>query len=191
MGFLSGIFGNNILDETKNPKNLTESKENRAVFIKRFGPTGDVFVNRVGGEETRKKMSFAEHSRLNDETSFYIEQFGLDQEGFRLKMAREYAEQLGVKGLALVIPLLKDESEYTRDAAVRIIVAVGSPATEYLLKFLNNDSQMTRYGVIGALGRIGDESAVVPLSETLYDKKKEIRAISKWALDLIINKKAT
>lgn len=87
-------------------------------------------------------------------------------------------ETLGMVGKERAIPVLVaalDKSGEDFDGAVDGLKAVGKPAIPAIIDVLQTGTKEARIGAAWALSRIGDVSAIEPLSKLLADPDYEIR----------------
>ena len=74
---------------------------------------------------------------------------------------------------------------FAYNRALKAIVAIGNPAIEHLTNALNHPNLNVRLGVITALGKIGDLSAMETLMAVIRTKKSHERAYAVSALGKI------
>jgi HEAT repeat protein len=96
-------------------------------------------------------------------------------------------ESLGnIADRAAVEPLIlmfMDKFWNVRDAAVEALVKIGEPAVERLIEVLNERNSDTVEYAARALGAIGDEQAIEPLNDALFDEFKKVRRAAAGALE--------
>ena len=106
----------------------------------------------------------------------------------------ENAEQALIRrGSASVDPVvlvLQDNDPQTRGAAVRILGAIGTPASSALIGILDHAEWRVRMGVARALGKIKDRAATNPLVSALGDEHQGVRAAAASALGVLGDPKA-
>jgi HEAT repeat protein len=82
---------------------------------------------------------------------------------------------------------LQSWSSSTRDACVRILAGMGSPAIAWLTRRLLHDDENVRAGIADALGRMKDPVATGSLVERLADRSPKVQAEAARALGLLGN----
>jgi len=97
------------------------------------------------------------------------------------------AESLGSIGSSIAVePLINlfyDKYWNVRDAAVDALVKIGDMATENLIELVKQRDREVLEFAARALGAIGDERAIEPLNDALYDENKQVRRAAAAALE--------
>lgn len=82
-----------------------------------------------------------------------------------------------------LIGMFLDKYWNVRDAAVEALVKIGEPAVEQLIEVLNERHPATVEYAARALGAIGDEQAIQPLNDALFDEYRTVRRAAAYALE--------
>jgi HEAT repeat protein len=82
-----------------------------------------------------------------------------------------------------LIAMFTDRYWNVRDAAVEALVKIGEPAVERLIEILNQRHPALIEYAARALGAIGDEQAIEPLTDALFDDLKRVRKAAAAALE--------
>lgn len=85
---------------------------------------------------------------------------------------------------------LRDNDIFLRAAITGALIQIGAPAVPGLIRALFDDNRAVRRAAAKALGKIGDERAVAPLSVSLKDGDEGVRKFSEEALRRINTPKA-
>ncbi len=93
------------------------------------------------------------------------------------RVRSEAVKALSEVGGASAVPLLVNaigsmRNDSSRSAAVRSLTGIGEPAVMPLVQTLGNKSETVLFGVIEALGRIGDRRAVEPLGRLVREHRE-------------------
>ncbi|MCM1986339.1 HEAT repeat domain-containing protein [Methanococcoides seepicolus] len=100
--------------------------------------------------------------------------------------------EYGEKAVPHLIELLSENDDYfTLSGEVRYSLAkIGEPAVDPLIKLLESDDPDVKSSAIKALGDIGDECAIEPLSKALNDESELVRNLAKSNIERIENHNA-
>lgn len=90
-----------------------------------------------------------------------------------------------------LIENLNDPDWDVRNYIADILVKIGEPALEPLIKALENDNLDIRMEAARVLGRIGNKKALDPLISALKDENVNFRKEVASAIDKIIDKSRT
>lgn len=90
-----------------------------------------------------------------------------------------------------LIENLNDPDWDVRNYITDILVKIGEPALEPLIKALENDDLDIRMEAARVLGRIGNKKALDPLVSALKDENVNFRKEVASAIDKIIDKSRT
>jgi bilin biosynthesis protein len=94
------------------------------------------------------------------------------------------------KAIEPLIQSLSDDNKWVRRETSGALSKMGDPATQPLIKLLDNPDWKIRGGAAWALGRIGNKKAVEPLIKSLQDESGFVRSGAAWALGTIHDERA-
>jgi len=77
---------------------------------------------------------------------------------------------------------LKDADRSVRESSVRKMIAVGKPAVEPLIQYLEHPDKWARLMAAAALGKMRDPRAIRPLEQALGDPDEGVRYMAQTAL---------
>lgn len=98
-------------------------------------------------------------------------------------VARTLGQIGDARAVQPLITVLTDSSESNRQAAVRALTQIGTPAVESLIAALTDISGDVRHAAAQILAQIRDKQAVEPLIAALTDKEERVRWAVAEALD--------
>lgn len=78
---------------------------------------------------------------------------------------------------------LKNPDPNARTSSVQKMIALGKPAVEPLIEYLNHQDKWARLMAAAALGKMGDSRAIEPLKETLNDPDPGVKYMAQTALN--------
>ena len=94
------------------------------------------------------------------------------------------------KAILPLIDCLKDVDWQLRLQAPEILVEFGNETEKHLLEALKNDNKWIKVGAANVLGRIGSESAVLPIMSLLNNQERMVRDEAAVALSRLNSKVA-
>lgn len=108
--------------------------------------------------------------------------FGEKHEGRKERGEEPISKNINAKVDALIFKL-KDPDPAVRESSVRKMIAIGKPAVEPLIQYLQHTDKWTRLMATAALGKMKDSRAIEPLSQTLNDSDEGVRYMAQIALN--------
>lgn len=83
---------------------------------------------------------------------------------------------------------LKDPNRSQHESSVRQMIALGKPAVEPLIQYLQHEDEWARLMAAAALGKMEDSRALEPLNKALYDPDQGVRHMARLALNELSSK---
>jgi HEAT repeat protein len=78
---------------------------------------------------------------------------------------------------------LKDSDPSVRESSVRKMIALGKPAVEPLIQYLQHPDKWARLMAAAALGKMKEPRAIKPLEQALDDPDEGVRYMAQTALN--------
>lgn len=138
-----------------------------------------------------KKLDAIDKDLLTDDDKDKLEKLNrqwvlsLEPSAIILKSQTGWISNVGQPAVDLLIELLKTPNPAIQDDIVDLFVSFKDLTFDALIKALQNPNDMVRRHAVIALGKIGDERAIEPITERLNDEAPGVRFYVPVALDMI------
>ncbi|HGJ67353.1 TPA: hypothetical protein ENS27_18480 [bacterium] len=185
-----------LAKETENPEafcplkaiEIIESGANSATQQKAIS---DIITSMAKLEEQIKKLEAIDKDFLTDQDKGNLDKLQrkwyltLEPTASILVSDSKWIEGLGSEAFSLLIEFFKSTDPKISNDVINLMIQFKEKSFDILINALKNENDLVRSNAVIALGKIGDERAIEPISALLDDKVSGVKYYVPISLDLI------